>query len=153
MRNQRGITLMTLIIYVIGLTIILGIVTVITNFFYQNVLKMEDNSKTASQYSKFNIAFLEEVKTYGNKVERLDDEGNSVLNTEKNYVKFTSGNTYIFQDEKVYKNKIAIANNITDFSFKVWLYDAKEVISVKMKIGDVEQIIDYVLPNIDEIKQ
>lgn len=143
MKKESGITLITLIIYVIGITIITGILTVITNFFYQNVMHMEDASSSSAEYSKFNVVFIEEVKSFGNKVIEPTE-----LNVETKSISFSSGNTYTFQDNKIYKNKIAIASDISDCKFKLRMYESKQIVSVYMKIGGkngFEQTIEYVV--------
>ena len=138
MKKENGITLLSLSIYVIGLFIIIAIITVITNFFYQNVVKMEDSSGSVAEYSKFNLAFLDEVKTYGN----------SVTDIGSNYVVFSSGNQYTFLDGKIYKNKIAIVNTVKTCSFKLTTDGYKQVVSVYMELGeknDFSRTTDYVL--------
>lgn len=138
MKKENGITLLSLTIYVIGFFIIIAIVTVITNFFYQNVVKMEDSSGSVAEYSKFNMMFLDEVKTYGN----------SVTDIGSNYVVFSSGNQYSFLDNKIYKNKIAIVNTVKACNFKLTTDGYKQIVSVYMELGDknaFSKTTDYVL--------
>ena len=82
MKSQKGITLVALSVYVIGITIIIAIVATITNFFSKNITNMEDNAKYAADFSKFNLAFVDEVKTYGNKITEITE----------NSITFSSGN-------------------------------------------------------------
>lgn len=138
MKSNSGITLMTLIIYIIGMIIIIGIVAFITNFVQNNILKMEDSSNIAAEFSKFNLVFIEEVKTYGNEIEEITD----------NSVSFTSGNKYLFQDGKIYKNKIEIASNINQCRFKLRTNEYKQIISVYIELGtknSFSKTMDYVL--------
>lgn len=137
MKNKEGVTLITLVIFIVGLTIVIGMVTVISNFFYKNIMQMEAKSSSSAEFNKFNVVFLEEVKTYGNKLIEYSD----------NYVLFSSGNKYLFQDNKIYKNKVEIANDVTSCSFGFEQYEAKQIVSVDMTLGDNElsQKIDYVV--------
>ena len=138
MKKENGITLISLSIYIIGLFIIIAIVTVITNFFYQNVVKMEDSSNSVAEYSKFNMAFLQEVKEYDN----------SVTDIGSNYVVFKSGNQYMFLDNKIYKNKIAIVDTVKACNFKLSTDGYKQIISVYMELGekkDFTKTTNYVL--------
>lgn len=138
MKNQKGITLTSLIIYVIGLTIIAGIVFVITNFFYQNIVKMEDAASSAAEYSKFNVAFIKEIKKTGVEITEIAED----------HVTFNSGNTYMFKNGKIYLNKIAIANEIQKCKFESYNYEKKTIVSVDVEIGDkngFEQKIEYTL--------
>ena len=120
MKRENGITLMMLIIYVVGLTIVAGIVAVITNFFYQNINTMDESASGAAEFSKFNVVFLEEVKTYGN----------NVKNIETNSVEFATGNKYTFKDSTIYKNKIPIVRGVEDCQFRLRTYEAKEIVQV-----------------------
>ena len=138
MKKENGITLLSLSIYIIGLFIIIAIVTVITNFFYQNVVKMEDSSSSVAEYSKFNLAFLDEVKTYGN----------SVTECGGTYLVFSSGNQYTYANGKIYKNKIAIVNDVNLCEFKLTTDGYKQVVSVYMELGKrnyFSKTTDYVL--------
>lgn len=68
MKTQRGITLISVVIYVIGMSLIVGIMAVITTNFYKNV---NDNIKTLNpitEYTKFNSYFTSEVNTSNIKV-------------------------------------------------------------------------------------
>ena len=143
MKSQSGITLLTLIVYVVGLAIVIGIITLITNFYNNNVMTMEEASGSAAEYSKFNLAFIQEVKT----------EGNSVKDIDTDYVLFSTGNKYTYVDNKIYKNKITIANDISDCSFKLKIYEGKQIVSVYIQAGGENgfaQTIDYVVSNSEE---
>ena len=145
MKKENGITLLSLSIYVIGLFIIIAIVTVITNFFYQNVVKMEDSSGSVAEYSKFNLAFLDEVKTYGNRVTECGGT----------YLVFSSGNQYTYANGKIYKNKIAIVNDVNLCEFKLTTDGYKQVVSVYMELGKrnyFSKTTDYVLSYEEDIR-
>lgn len=142
MKKENGITLLSLIVYIVGIVIIMTIVILITNFFRENVLQMEDSSVSSAEFSKFNLSFIEEVKTYRNSISEIDN----------NHVTFSTGNTYLFQDNKIYKNKIPIADNIIECKFLAKTYETKQIVSVYMVVGDkkLAKTIDYVLAWDDE---
>lgn len=138
MKSKKGVTLLTLMIFVVGMTIIVGIVTVITNYFYRNIMQMEANNSSSAEYNKFNVSFLEEVKTYGNKLIEIAD----------NYVVFSSGNKYLFQDNKIYKNKITIVKDVANCTFDFEQYEAKQIVSVDITLGGEKGFtskMDYVV--------
>ena len=140
MKTEKGITLTNLVLYVIGLTIIASIVLGITNFFYQNIIRMEDSASSSAEYSKFNVAFIKEIKTPGIEITEIDND--------HNYIIFSSGNKYEFKNNKIYKNKIAIANEVEKCEFSTYKYEKKTIVSVNVAIGDkngFEQRIDYTL--------
>ena len=68
MKDNKGITLANLVVYVVGFTIIIGIVTVIISFINTNIVQMNEATDRVAEYSKFNLAFVEKVKKLNNEV-------------------------------------------------------------------------------------
>lgn len=68
MKSQKGITLMSLIVYVVAFLMVIGIVGAITTFFYTNYSFLDKKSTVAAEYSKLNLLFSEENKANGNYV-------------------------------------------------------------------------------------
>lgn len=68
MRSQKGITLMSLLVYVIAFLMVTGIVGAITTFFYTNYSFLDKKSAIATEYSKLNLVFVEESKAKGNSI-------------------------------------------------------------------------------------
>ena len=58
MKNNHGVTLTTLIVYVVAMLIVIGIIANLTSFFYRNVLDLENESANISEISKFDMYFL-----------------------------------------------------------------------------------------------
>lgn len=56
MKNQKGITLTSLVIYIIGMVVVIGIVANLTTFFYKNINKIDD-SNISTDYTKFTSIF------------------------------------------------------------------------------------------------
>ena len=145
MNNNKGITLISLMIYVIGMTIILGIIATITSFFYNNVNIEDLNEDTTTQYTKFSSIFLEEINTENNKVIECKT---LVENDEQiNYIIFSSGNQYTFnsKSKSIYKNKIKICKNIDNCEFSYTFGDSKYKIKVKFKAKNIDNEIEYIL--------
>ncbi len=139
MKDNKGITLANLVVYVVGFTIIIGIVTVIISFINTNIVQMNEATDRVAEYSKFNLAFVEEVKKINNEI----------TNVTSNSIEFSSGNKYTFQDNKIYLNKAALVNNVKKCKFEVINLDYKQVVAVNMEIGKGTTIIRnirYVLP-------
>ena len=57
MKSNRGITLISLIIYVIVLSIVIGTTSMLIKYFYANTEDTVISSKTANQYSRF-VAYI-----------------------------------------------------------------------------------------------
>lgn len=126
MKNNHGVTITSLIVYVIAMLIVIGIIANLTSFFYTNVLNLEDESSNISEISKFNMYFLKEVK----------NANNSIVQIEENKVTFVSGNTFTFQDDSIYLNNIKICKNIKNLNFSKEEINNKNVINVLITVGD-----------------
>lgn len=57
MKSSRGITLISLIIYVIILSVVIGTTSILIKFFYSNTEDTVISKKTADQYSRF-VAYI-----------------------------------------------------------------------------------------------
>lgn len=126
MKNNHGVTITSLIVYVIAMLIVIGIIANLTSFFYTNVLNLEDESTNISEILKFNMYFLEEVK----------NENNSIVQIDQNKVTFVSGNTFIFQDDSIYLNNVRICDKIKNLNFSKEKMNDKDVINVLITVGN-----------------
>ena len=130
MKSERGVTITSVLIYIIALTVVVIIIGRITTYFYKNMNFVTGNTTANAEYTKFNSYFTSEINIEGNKVIDcgLTDEGNS-------YIIFSvSENQYIFQktSNSIYRNKTKISDDIEDCKFG---YDSSTgVISVKLVI-------------------
>lgn len=128
MKENKGITLTSLIIYVLVLLIVVTIVANITSFFYSNVANTKDNSQNIAMITKFNMYFTKDVKMIGNEVATIADD--------KTYIKFTSGNIYSFQNNAIYLNSIKICDNVSNAQFQLEEVNQNKIISVLISVGE-----------------
>ena len=143
MKEQRGITLESLTIYIIALLIIIGLVSTVTTFFYSNILNISDNSKNMAEITKFNMYFLKDIKKSNNTVTAVVSDNSQIT--------FSSGNVYKFQNNAIYQNKIKICDNVSNAQFKLEKINNKDVVSVLLSIGEqmeVTKTVKYVLSGI-----
>lgn len=126
MKSNRGVTTTSLIIYVIAMTIVIGIIATINSFFYSNVMNLEDGSSNISELTKFNMYFLEDIKKANNDIVKLSN----------NSITFSSGNTFTFQDNAIYLNNIRICEDVQNLQFSVNENSDKNIINVLVTIGD-----------------
>ena len=68
MRTEKGLTLISVTIYIIVMLIIVSVITVLTSYFYKNVNIQSINQDLNQQYTKFNSYFIKEVNKKGNKI-------------------------------------------------------------------------------------
>ena len=140
MKSQKGITLTSLVIYIMLLFVIVGMLATVTASFRSNIKEINKEGTKNTEIDKFNIYFLKEVKKQGNEIDKISD----------NEILFTMGNKYTFKDDNsIYLNdNIKIAENIEKCSFSNKLVNGKTVVVVTIKARDSEEKeIEYVLNN------
>lgn len=71
MKSQKGVSLMSLLIYVVAFLIVSGIIAAITTFFYSNYAFLDDKVSASSEYNKLNLCFVQEAKKLGNSIYKI----------------------------------------------------------------------------------
>ena len=137
MKDSKGITLTSLIIYIIGMLIVVSIISTLTSFFYKNVNIGNINNDT-TQFTKFSSIFSDEINRVNNSVLEcrvLEENGFKV-----SYIIFSSGNQYTFKSENkaIYKNKVKICENVDNCEFSYTFIDSKYNITVNFKAGNID---------------
>lgn len=147
MRSEKGITLISITIYVIVMLIVVSVITVLTQYFYKNVDVNSASQDFNQQYTKFNSYFLEETNKKGNKVAGIGDLEGSTEDAVQRYILFSNGNQYTFiqNNRAIYTNHVKIAENIDDCSFTLGTENNKTVITVTIKRNDLERTTKYTL--------
>lgn len=128
MRAQKGITLTSLIVYIIAMLIVVGSVTTMTKYFYGNIDNLTDRNQKTEGFTAFNSYFTAEVNQENNGVLSVNDEQTILI--------FTNGNQYTVKDETdgkkgIYFNKTKICSNVDTCTFS---YDNDKKITVNLKI-------------------
>lgn len=152
MKKERGITLISVIIYVISMLIVISIIATITGFFYKNVNTDTTSQDIMSQYSKFNSIFSVEVNRYGNRILEVGtEEGISKKQGEDEfisgtYIVFSSGNQYTFQNNSLYKNNMKIAENVQGtFSYQYINSEYKIKVLVSSENQSKSKVLNYTI--------
>lgn len=141
MREEKGITLTSLVIYVIVMVIVIGVMSSIINHFYNNTGDVHAAVQEIVEFNKFNTYFLKEVKLQGNAVDKFNEIG------EKPYILFTSGNSFMFDNNKIYYNNIEICKNVKNVSFKSVTAD-NTVITAELSFENYSKSINYKIESI-----
>lgn len=143
MKNQNGITMISLVIYILAFVIIIGIVGNITVFFNNNVKDINMAAGISSEYNKFNLYMLDQTKN-GYKISKCSSDSE-----EKAYVTFSDGttsNTFVLLGELLYFNNIKICDNIQEFKVsRATASNGKEVLKTYLNIKGTVYTTDYVI--------
>lgn len=143
MKSNRGITLTSLIIYVIGITIMITLVVTITGYFDQNINEVTIQNLAQEQHTRFvsyltkdinseNITYVKTANSNNNYIIIYFDDGK-----EHQYV-YNEGTIFFIniEDDAVTK-KIALCTDVTVNSESVFEFDANKI-SYNFKINSEE---------------
>ena len=138
-KNQKGITLVSLIVYLIGLVAIIGIVAVLTSFYSKNVATMNDTSEVNSEFNKFDAKMIQETKSAGNEIAEVSGTT----------IKFKNGNTYTYGDNRIYQNAVTVSKYVKDFAVNFSQDGDKQILSVYVTFGkgkiEIAKSVSYVV--------
>ena len=138
MKDQKGVTITSLVIYLIGITIVIATIATITTYFYRNTDEKSTKIQTTTQFTKLSSHFVSETKKDNNVVLDSKTEGTLQEGNKVSYIVFSSGNQYTFMNNAIYKNKIKICDNIDDCDFSYMYEDFKYKITVNFKTADMD---------------
>ena len=150
MKSQKGITLISVTIYIIVMVIVVAIVSVISSYFYTNIRGVSDTIDPLTEYTKFNSFFTDEVnhsniKILECKTRYINDDEAQVI--ESSYVVFDNGVQYTFVSENkgIYRNKVKICNEVESCNFEYKIQNGKDVVVVNLTIGTLDKNVTYTL--------
>lgn len=137
MKSEKGVTIISLIIYVIVLSIVIGMVAIISGAFMDSVDDAEMYTDPIEQYTTFNSYFSEEVNHPGLEVSQCEDD----------YILFSNGVQYSFISENrgIYKDKVKICRNIDNCNFSQLIENGKTVIIVEFSVEGQPRTTKYTL--------
>lgn len=130
MKSQKGITLISLTIYIIVMVIVVTVVALISNYMFKNMNSVSEAIDPLTEYIRFNSFFTDEVNTSGIKI----------LDCQDDYILFDNNVQYTFVEanEAIYLNKAKIAKNVTNCTFSVSENDGKKQINVQITLENDE---------------
>lgn len=142
LKEEKGITLTSLVIYIIVFAIIIAIMANISNYFYSNIEGIKDSPKYVAEFNKFSMFFIADVK-----------RNTEIVTISEDSLQFADGTKYEYRDNSIYRNNEEISKYVKSFSFEKKPYVinsfSKTLINVSSTFGtDREQItrnIDFVL--------
>ena len=133
MRSKKGITMMSLVIYVTSFLLVTGIVAGVTAFFYGNSTLMTSELYSAADYNKFNVYMVKESSQEGNRItdlQNLEAVGSSDVNTY--YIKFSNEDRFTYDNvnKLLYFNSICLCEDVQSFKATTDYSTGKEVVDV-----------------------
>ena len=143
MKSQKGVTLISLTIYIIAFAIVIGIIATISGYFYGNLRDSNVELDPISEFITFNTFFSKEINT-------KNIESQCGENGEQKYIVFIKGESlvqYTFTKNAIFRNNIKICKNIDDCSFSQGVENGKQIINVLFKSGNYTKNQKYIIQN------
>jgi hypothetical protein len=111
MKSEKGITLTSLIVYVIAMTVVIGAVATMSKYFYSNIDYVTSRTEASGEYTAFNAYFTNETNKKGNSVLYCASDGS--------YIIFSSEHQYTFDSNSnaIYMDKSQICKNVNSCTF------------------------------------
>lgn len=138
MKNQKGITLISVTVYVLGLTVMIAVIATVSSYFYSNTHSVADNINPLTEYTKFNSFFSEEVNHSNIKV----------LECKEDFIVFDNDvqYTYVAENKGIYRNEVKVARDVESCSFDYLIKNGKDVIIINVTMrNSQEKSIEYTL--------
>lgn len=139
MKEQKGITLSSLLIYIIILIMVIGVMSRVSMMFYENVNKFDNRTIELSKFNNFNTYFVKEIKQPSNGIDRIDENNN--------YILFKSGNSFLFQNQNIYYNDLMIVDNVKYVRFEKDSND-NTIINVQIEFEEYSKSMNYKIEEI-----
>ena len=149
MKEEHGVTLAILAIYIIVFSVVIALLASLSNYIYGNLDNISDSAIDLTEFNKFNMYFIEDVKTNKEAIVSTDrDENNNLVYQ----VAFADGDIYSYNqgDDSIYKNNQKIASDILNFEAEKLERNEKSYIKVYISVGTKDNAsytksVDYVL--------
>lgn len=140
MKSEKGVTIISLILYVILLTFVVAGMSAITSSFYSNVHEIEGDSKGAVAFSKINMIVLNDVKAEGVEL-NIDETSQYKISLD------IGGETVIYrvQNDALYRNDVKICDKIKSATFIGEKTEYQSKITFDLTIDNYKKRTTYVL--------
>ena len=140
MKNEKGFTLISAIMYLLVATIVIGLIVAISAGVIKSFRVANNDTTKITEMNKINMYMLAEMDNPENKID--------VVNADGTYISFTQGGKYTFKDNILYKDTYKVAEGIesvegTNF-FSVDQQNGKTVLTVNLKINGKDEQNSYV---------
>lgn len=139
MKNNKGVTITSLVIYIAVVILIMAMVIRITLYFRNNMADVADTS-FETEFNKLNLYLLDESS-------KSENEILEIVNGTR--LAFTRGNTFDYKEDNnaIYLNDdIKICENVQNCLFEEKVAsNGKNVIALTIKISGIEKNVEYVM--------
>ena len=155
MKSENGVTLTSLIIYIIVMVVVIGIIATVTNYYYANINEINTEVNVSKEYTKLNSYLSEDINNPYNVI--VECKGNSIVFydfSKENETDLTAGyNQYTFEGDSIYFNRIKICRGVKSCEFVVDEAEPKSKFTVNITFeGEDAKILTYSIRKDSSIK-
>lgn len=154
MKSQKGITLISLTVYIIVMTIVVGTVSLISSYFYTDIKDKASTVEPLAQYTKLNSFITEEINRPNIKILECKTtyiDNDQTKGIDNSYIVFDNGVQYTFvsKNQAIYRNQAKIAEQIKSCSFTQDMENArtKITINVQAQRNNFNRTQEYTIKN------
>lgn len=159
----------SIVVYVTAFLLITSIVGIITTYFHNNMISVDSNVSSSSNYNKLNIYMLNQTKSKGVNIESYTENPNLYLSSDGNilkedeitgniddyekvqYITFElqdgTKNTFVKLKDILYFNKSKLCDNVEDFEIALDETGSKNLLKIKVQFSNMQYSTEYVLNN------
>lgn len=144
MKSEKGITLTSLVIYVIGITIIFAVVANLTIYFNKNSRTIEYTTNNSAQITRLNQYLINDTKKENAQITEANENIIIIIQANGETIKYT----YDKNSKGIYRNKVKIANDVQSLEIKKDIIYDKTKLLLNITIGMQEQIqkdLEYII--------
>lgn len=141
MKTDKGITFVSLVVYVIVMIIVISVMSYIITNFYNNTDATRGNVQEITEFNKFNTYFLKEVKKPNNGIDHISDT----------YILFKSGNSFSISNNILYYNNKELCYNVQNMQITLGKNGDgidKTIVNVKVSFENFEKSMSYKIEDI-----
>ena len=144
MRTQKGITLVSLVVYIVIMIMAIGVMSRVSIEFYKNTQALEKDTSDLVEFINFNNYFIKEIKMANNKIDKIAEDGN--------YILFKSGNSFSLKENSIFYNNIEISKNVKELQFMYEKDDngnnITDIVNVSIKYSQYSKQMKYKIEEI-----
>ncbi len=149
MKSEKGVTLISLIVYITTLLIVITVITIVSSYFYQNIDLTLSQIDPLVEYTRFNSYFTEEINYEDIEILESGTLPAQDGTHQNDYIVFSNGIQYTFMSENnaIYRNTAKIVGGVKSCDFEVNSEKNKISVRLDMESGDKEWENDYIINN------
>lgn len=139
MKNEKGVTLISLIMYVLIMTFVVAAIAAITSTFNENLTQIDQDSESSVAFSKFNMYFLNDIKANNARINSYTSSSIDISYTDDDGSNKVA--SYTVNSEGLYRNKVKICDRVNEVNISA--DKASGVVSIYLKIKTYEKTTTY----------